>query len=323
MRIALVFPPSSTVHGNTVTATRWAAILRDLGHDVTMSHAYDGRRYDVLVALHARKSASAVTTFSHTCPGGRVVVALTGTDLYPDLESAGVDQAVLTAAARLVVLQPAGIAQLPLDLRPRTRVITQSVPPIPRQPPRSDCFEVVFLAHLRPVKDPLRLAAAVRLLPASSTVRVTHAGAAYSDELAARAAEESARNPRYDWLGPLPRTDALRLLARGRVLALTSLHEGGANVVSEALAAGVPVLASHIPGSVGLLGEDHPAYYPAGDTVALARLLERVERNEAGLFDELVERCAALSGQVDPELELHAWQRLLTDVATSDRQKGC
>lgn len=319
MRIALVHPSSATtVHGNAVTAMRWAAILRDLGHDVTIPATYDGRRYDVLVALHARKSASAVTSFLDACPQGRVVVALTGTDLYPDLETTGVDPAVLAAAARLVVLQPAGIAQLPSDLRPRARVITQSVPPIPRGQPRPDCFEVAFLAHLRPVKDPLRLAAAVRLLPAASTVLVTHAGAAYTDDLTDLASAEATDNPRYDWLGPLPRDGALRLLARSRVLALTSLHEGGANVVSEALAAGVPVVSSRIPGSVGLLGEDYPAYYPAGDTEALAQLLDRVERNEAGLYDAMLERCAVLAGQVDPALERDAWQRLLAEVTTGD-----
>ncbi|MQA77356.1 MAG: TIGR04348 family glycosyltransferase [Streptosporangiales bacterium] len=295
---------------------RWAAILRDLGHRVTPMHAYDGRPYDVLVALHARKSASAVRDFRAACPEGTVIVALTGTDLYPDLETAGVDLAVLAAAARLVVLQPAGAAQLPDALRPRTRVITQAVPPIPRQRPRSDCFEVAFLAHLRPVKDPLRLAAAVRLLPTASRIRVTHAGAAYTDELTAEASAESARNPRYDWLGPLPRDEALRVLARSRVLALTSLHEGGANVVSEALAAGVPVVSSHIPGSVGLLGDDYPGYFPVGDAEALARLLDLVERNEEGRYDDLVERCASLGGLVDPARERDAWRGLLADLPT-------
>ena len=48
-------------------------------------------------------------------------------------------------------------------------------------------------------------------------------------------------------------------------------------MVSEAAAAGVPVLASRIDGTVGLLGRDYPGYFPVGQTAALARLLWRVE----------------------------------------------
>src|SRR6266508_4407539 len=46
-------PPSST-YGNAVTATRWAEILRQLGHPVRVAQSYDGGEYQVLVALHAR-----------------------------------------------------------------------------------------------------------------------------------------------------------------------------------------------------------------------------------------------------------------------------
>jgi glycosyltransferase involved in cell wall biosynthesis len=62
-----------------------------------------------------------------------------------------------------------------------------------------------------------------------------------------------AANPRYRWLGELPRWQALRVLARSHVLVLSSLTEGGANVISEALALGVPIVASRIAGSMGLL----------------------------------------------------------------------
>ncbi|MDO9466057.1 MAG: TIGR04348 family glycosyltransferase, partial [Thiobacillus sp.] len=53
--------------------------------------------------------------------------------------------------------------------------------------------------------------------------------------------------------------------------------EGGANVICEALAADVPVLASHIPGNIGMLGEDYPGYFPVGDERQLARLMAQAE----------------------------------------------
>ena len=84
-------------------------------------------------------------------------------------------------------------------------------------------------------------------------------------------------NPRYLWRGDRPRADVRRLLGRARAVVLSSLSEGGANVISEAVAAGVPVLASRIDGSVGLLGRDYPGYFPVGNTAALARLLHRIE----------------------------------------------
>jgi putative glycosyltransferase (TIGR04348 family) len=314
--ILLVSPAApDSVTGNGVTARRWAGFLRELGHEVELSREYHAGSYDALLALHARKSADAIRRFHAGHPGAPVVLALTGTDLYPDLATAGVDPEVLALADRLVLLQPRGLDQLDPATRDRARVIVQSVPPIQRKPPREDCFEVAFLAHLRPVKDPLRPAEAVRELPAGSRIRVTHFGEAQDAELGAAAAAQSATNPHYDWLGARPREEALDLLARSRLLVLTSRHEGGANVVSEALAAGLPVVCSAIPGSIGLLGEDYPGYFPAGDSSALARALYAAERDTGGYYTALRERCASLASLVDPERERRAWADLLTELA--------
>ena len=313
--ILLVTPaPPDGPHGNGVTARRWAGILRDLGHEVDVAQDYRAGRYGALIALHARKSASAVRRFHASHPDAPVVIALTGTDLYPDLLSAGVEPAVLAMASAFILLQPLGLSQLEPALRERARVVIQSVPRIPRLRARDDCFEVAFLVHARAVKDPSVLAAAVQRLPASSKVRVTHVGAAEDDTLAARLAAESASNPRYAWLGPCPREEALRLLARSRLMALTSRHEGGANVISEALAAGVPIISSRIPGSIGLLGEDYPGYFPAGDADALADRLSAAEQDSDGYYHTLRERCAALRWLVDPRREKDAFTALIAEL---------
>jgi putative glycosyltransferase (TIGR04348 family) len=314
--ILLVSPAApDSVTGNGVTARRWAGFLRELGHQVELSREYHGGDYDALLALHARKSADAIRAFHAGHPGAPVVLALTGTDIYPSLDSAGVDPKVLAIADRLVLLQPRGLDQLGPADRDRARVIVQSVPPIGREPPRAGCFEVAFLAHLRAVKDPLRPAEAVRDLPAGSRILVTHLGAAQDGELGAAAAAQSASNPHYDWLGPRPREEALGLLARSRLLVLTSRQEGGANVISEALAAGLPIVCSAIPGSAGLLGEDYPGYFPAGDTGALARALYDAEQDSGGYYGVLRDRCAALAGLVAPDRERRAWADLLTELS--------
>ena len=119
-----------------------------------------------------------------------------------------------------------------------------------------------------------------------------------------------ASNPRYRWLGEVPRWKARRLLARSRLLVQSSFVEGGANVVSEALAAGVPMVASDIPGNVGMLGEDYPGYYTVGDEAALARLLHRAE-TDSRFYALLRDRCAARAYLVRPERERNALGRLV------------
>lgn len=351
MRILLVTPaPPHSYHGNRVTAVRWARVLRSLGHQVRVRQGFDSSPTDLLVALHARRSADAVRRVRAERPAVPVVLALTGTDLYPSLAETGVDPNVLTAADRLIVLQPLALDQLPPRLRDRARVIYQSVGPPPaaadqttteqaaidrgtgtdarprpstpgrgggRRPadePARDRLPVALLAHLRPVKDPLLPAHAVRLLPASSSIHLRHAGAVIDPTLGEQAAAETRDNPRYAWLGALSPAHARRLLTASRALIHPSRHEGGANVISEALAAGVPVLATRIPGTVGILGPGYPGYFPVGDAPALARLLISLER-DAGLQEELRHQCAALRSLTDPRREATAWRRLLAELA--------
>lgn len=315
--ILLVSPaPPDAVLGNGVTADRWARILRGLGHRVTTTSGYRPGRYSALVALHAGKSGAAVRAFHADNPDAPVVLALTGTDLYPDLASTGVDPAVLHIASRIVVLQPNGLDQLDEELRARARVIIQSVPPITATPAGDDeGFQVAVLAHLRPVKDPLRAAAAARLLPDASRLRVVHVGEALDPGLGAQARAEAAGNARYEWVGPLSRQQALGLLARSKLLVLTSRHEGGANVISEALAAGVPVVSTEIPGSIGLLGAGYPGYFPCGDTARLATLLSTLETDEQGAYQELMRRCGELRALVEPDRERQAWSALLAELS--------
>ena len=268
MNVQIVTPvPAYSRQGNRVTAARWARILRALGHRVSVLQEYDGRGCDVLVALHARKSYHSIQQFNQNHPDRPLILALTGTDLYGDIRTHRRAQASLELAWRLVVLQPNGIEELPKRHKSKAHVIYQSVAP-PRTPstPRRDIFEVCVLGHLRPVKDPFRTAFAARQLPASSTVRITHVGAALSTSMQRRARLEAIRNPRYRWLGEQPRWKAMRVLARSRLMVLTSKMEGGANAISEALAATVPILSSRIGGSIGLLGENYSGYFPVGDT---------------------------------------------------------
>jgi glycosyltransferase involved in cell wall biosynthesis len=145
---------------------------------------------------------------------------------------------------------------------------------------------------------------------------VAHAGGALDPDLGGEAEDEQRRNPRYHWLGDLSREQALRLLAGSHLLAVTSLLEGGANVVSEAIAASIPVVSTRIPGSVGILGPDYPGYFPTGDTQALARLLQQAETDPA-FYADLKRRIRDLKPLVDPRRERESWRALLAGLRES------
>jgi putative glycosyltransferase (TIGR04348 family) len=316
MKIVLITPAGPTSRaGNRVTASRWARILRRLGHRLRVATDYDGRSADLMVAIHARRSAEAIERFKADHPARPVIVLLSGTDIYHDITSDPVPTLRSMALAdRLVALNDLAWRVVPKRLRARLSVIHQSAAPLPR-PRRSRRGAVVVsvIGHLRDVKDPLRAAEAARLLPTDSRVRIEQVGRAYTPEWANRAQAEMAANPRYLWRGDVPAAAVRRLLVRSDAMVISSLSEGGANVVSEAAVAGVPVLASRMDGNVGLLGRDYPGYFPVGDTAALARLLRRVER-EPRFVLRLRWALARRAVLFRPAREIAAWRRLLAGL---------
>jgi putative glycosyltransferase (TIGR04348 family) len=315
MKILIVTPvPRQSRQGNRITAVRWARFLRKLGNQVTIDTEYRGQQRDLLIALHARKSHPAIARWHADHPERPLILCLTGTDVYGDIHTSPEARQSLKLATRLVVLQPLAIEELPASLRPKARVIYQSVQPLRnRATPRPGVVEVCVLGHLRPVKDPLRTALAAQLLPESSCIRVLHLGAALSEDMAKAARAEAAVNPRYRWLGEKPRWEALRILSRCRLLSLTSQLEGGANVISEAVTLGVPVLSSRISGSIGLLDEDYPGFFPFGDTQALADLLHRAE-TDAVFYRDMQKRVHRLRGRFAPRQERESWRKLLAEL---------
>lgn len=316
MKIALVSPAVGRArNGNRNTAHRWAAFLRDLGHTVRVEREWNGTAADLMIALHARRSHASIDAYARRFPERPLVVTLTGTDLYRDIHVDASARKSLALATRLVVLHELGAGAVPREHRAKTQVIVQSARTVAAPRPLATCFEVCVSGHLREEKDPFRAAQALRFLPAGSRVRVTHFGGALSRAMAAEARTWMARDPRYRWLGELPHWRAVRLLARSRLMVISSRMEGGANVVCEALAARVPVIASRIPGNVGMLGARYPGYYPVGDARRLARLISRAECDNA-YYRLLEAACAARAPLVAPERER---QGLKTVVAAAVR----
>ncbi len=344
MKILIITPVrASSRSGNGTTTARWTRILRELGHQVRVANQYDGAAAQLMVAIHAWRSADSIRRFRERYPDRPLIVALSGTDVYdyidrdpaPTLHS-------LACADRLIALQELARRRVPARFRRKVRVLHQSAPPLPRvagaffgkvdtgfpQKMRpsmeskgsSRGFDVAVIGHLREVKDPFRAAEAARRLPATSRLRIVHLGSAETPQWAAKAEAEMKANPRYLWRGDRPRAEVRRLLGRARAMVLSSVSEGGANVISEAVAAGVPVLASRIDGSVGLLGRDYPGYFRLGDTAALARLLHRIETRPEFLA-RLRRAIARRAHLFRPAHEKAAWKKLIAEVMPKPRSK--
>jgi putative glycosyltransferase (TIGR04348 family) len=321
MQIILITPVrSSSRSGNATTTARWTRLLRELGHDVRVANRYGGEAAELMIALHAWRSADSIREFRERYPRRPLIVALSGTDIYeyidrdpaPTLHS-------LACADRLIALQGLARRRVPAKFRGKVRVVYQSAqPPRPSAAAPSRGFDVAVIGHLRQVKDPFRAAKAARRLPTTSRIRIVHLGTAETPRWAALAEAEMRSNPRYVWRGDRPQADVRRLLGRARAIVLSSLSEGGANVISEAVAAGVPVLATRIDGSVGLLGGNYPGYFPVGDTAALTRLLQRIETSPE--FLERLQRAVARRAHLfRPEREKAAWKRLIREMMAKAR----
>ncbi len=280
MKISLITPAKKhSKNGNRASALRWAGFLRDKGHRVRIDVDYHGRPADLMIALHAWRSAGAIERYREIYPNGPLIVALGGTDVNGFLTSdPDVTLKSMDTADALVCLHDLIGKALPRRLLRKLHVVRQSATPLPGpRRPAARHFDVCVVGHLREEKDPYRTALAARLVPAQSKLRVIHLGKAHSDEWAIRAREEMAANPRYVWKGEVPSWRVRREYAKTHLMVISSNQEGGANVVSEAIIAGVPVIASDIDGNVGLLGADYPGYYPVRDEQALADLLWRAE----------------------------------------------
>jgi len=315
-RILIVSPALARANnGNWQTASRWVRFLRGV-HEAEVTDAWQSgdRAPDLLIALHARRSAPSIAAFAAAHPDKPTLLVLTGTDVYRDIHDSPEARASLQRAAALVVLQDDAINQLPASLRSGTHVIFQSAPALrPWLPPgRRRHFDVCMIGHLRDEKDPLTFIRAAAHL-SHPAARLLHIGGALDPALGKAAQAAMASSPRYRWLGALPHADARQRLKRCHAMAITSKMEGGANVIIEAVTCGVPVLASDIGGNRGMLGVDYAGYFPLGDDAALARLIDR-SLTDTAFYQLLRRQCADRARLFTPQAEQAALRDLVDNL---------
>jgi putative glycosyltransferase (TIGR04348 family) len=337
LRIVIVSPALADANnGNWQTARRWQRLLAPHRARIVREWPDASAPGDqMMVALHARRSAPAIAAW-HTQHGSMGLgVVLTGTDLYKDLKL-GDPSALrsLEQARGLAVLQALASHQVPQAQLFKVTVIRPSSPERRTLAKTSRHLRTLMVGHLRDEKDPLTLMRAAALLTGEPDILIDHIGAALDPDLGAAARDTAARCPNYRWLGALPHAQTLARIQRAHLLVHTSRMEGGAHVLIEAIRSGTPVLVSNIVGNLGLLTDDYPGVFALGNAPELAQRLKDLRRAQQinGLnpasaasatgsppsspdaLTTLRLRCASLSGQYSPGTEAAALAQWITSL---------
>ena len=322
-RLVIVTPALAAANnGNWQTAARWARLLRvDYRVRVCADWHLDepgAGDDDVMLALHARRSAGAVAAWRAAHPGRPLVLVLTGTDLYDDIHHDASAQRSLELADRLLVLQPLGVRALPASLQARTVVCIQSSPKRQTLVKPTRHLRALMVGHLRAVKSPQTWFDAARALRHRPDLRLDHIGAALDADLGRQAEHCAAECPQYRWLGARSHAETRRRIQQAHVLVHASTLEGGAHVVIEAITSGTPVLASRIDGNLGLLGEDYEGTFDVGDSAALATLLQRC-RDEPAMLPRLAAQVARRAPLFSPDHERACLHALIQNLLETRR----
>ena len=313
--IVIVTPAlASANNGNWQTAWRWQRMLAQV-HSARITDRWPDEKADedrLMIALHARRSAPAIEAWVQRHGPQRLVVVLTGTDLYRDIATDTQAQRSLDVATRLVVLQDEAPRSLPVQHRAKTRVVFQSTTARQPLPKTGRHLRAVMVGHLRDEKDPLTLMAAARLLRPDEGILIDHIGRPLDPALERAAHETMAACPHYRWLGGLPHGATRTRIQRAHVLVHASRMEGGAHVIMEAVCSGTPVVASRMDGNVGMLGRGYAGYFAVGDAQGLADALRQCRT--PGRLEQLMAQCALRAPLFAPRAEQAALLRLVDEA---------
>jgi len=267
--------PLDSPRGNTTTAFRIVERLQQAGHQATAMHTDTPPPADVQISLHVLKTAAASAYFAKN-NSGRLFICLTGTDMNGGFEqNPKLSEQTIDLAEKLVVAHPACVPQIPDRWQSKTVVIYPSVT-LPELDaivtPAAPLFTCI--GHLRPVKAPHLMYSAIQNIQ-QLKLAAASLGNAYDVTDGQQALLNVRHDDRYQWHTGFDRKTALEWMKASLATINSSLSEGGANTVIEAIQLRVPVLATNIPGNRGFLGDDYEGYFEPGSANQLAELMRR------------------------------------------------
>jgi putative glycosyltransferase (TIGR04348 family) len=304
-------------NGNWRTAHRWQTLLSPT-FKVIVQGDWTDESCDILIALHARRSAASIVRFRASHLAKPLIVVLTGTDLYRDLETSDEARQSLTLADALIVLQEDAIQFIPIEHRKKTHVVYQSAKQLApgTEAKLKHKLNCVVVGHLREEKDPATIFRAVEKINTNDHIHILHIGAPLDESLAATAKKLVAQYPHYHWSGAMVHGLTRAAIKRAHLLIHPSVMEGGANVIVEALTSGTPVIASKMSGNVGMLGQNYEGYFPVGDEIALVDLLKRCA-DDPNFMSRLGNACQARAKLFLPGTERDSLRKIVNQILTS------
>jgi len=326
-KILLITPiPPSRHSGNQATANRWESILQEIGHEVEIANSFEEQSPDLVIAIHLRKSSKSITAFKNKYPNRPLITLAAGTDLYKDLKQPEFTEIIkvsIRESDKILVLQPLAKKLIENDQQNKVSVIYQSTDinkfrasvhegVSQRQ---FEEFQIVVIGHPRKIKDSLRAALAAKLLPKDSNIKVKLIGKTIEPEMRSTIEKEMNENLRFSWLGELDRAGTWREMGRSNLMVLSSLEEGGANVISEAVSIGLPILATKIDGNAGLLRENYSGFFEAKNTEELSALMLKCEK-EPQFLKLLTEQVRTKASLFTKEQEKETLKKIITPFFT-------
>lgn len=275
-------------------------VLRNLRPDVVHTHGY---RPDVLLAGVARREGAGVITTVHGFTGGDWK-----NRLYERLQRRAFRRfGAVVAVSRTLrgELTVAGVPAARLHTVPNAWGETSA--PLSRAEARRDLdlpaegFLVGWVGRLSREKGPDIMVEAVRHLPDHPEIHVVVVG----DGPERADLEESAHvlgvHNRIRWMGG--RRDARRLFAAFDALCISSRTEGTPVVLFEAMAAGVPVVATRVGGIPDVVSAKEALLVAPADPKALAAALREVRKHPDGAL----QRARAARARLEKEYSAEPW----------------
>jgi glycosyltransferase involved in cell wall biosynthesis len=335
-RIALATPYTLPFYcGNSILAERLRKGMSRRGFDLSVYNTEEhppedavAAAPDILHTLNADKTYGWAERFLSRLPL-HWVITFTGTDYNswcglhappPHIRSS------LERASALIVFHE-DVAERLLAAVPevsaRVRVIPQGVShrisadrngvrdrlAVPR-----DAAVFLMVAGIRPVKNlGLAIAAFAEVEKRIPNVILLLAGPAMDKEEAEKVLSMGNALRSFTYLGARPPEEVREIMGAADVLLNTSHHEGMPGAVLEAMAAGLPLIASAVPGNCSLIrhGENGLLFAP-GNGAELVEAVVRLAR-ESGLRMRLGERgrriaeeAYPVSGELDGYCSLYA-----------------
>lgn len=297
--------------GNAISAKRIADLLAKAGHTTQALCSETLPSCDALIALHATKTLHLSRSFRQHNPTGKLIIYLTGTDLYRELPAGNPDFfEALELADSLVVSQPSSLDSVPRAYRSKTHVVPASVQ-LPEISPHAPLPQpsIALIGHLRTVKNPFLLNHALSLLP-DLDIHAYSIGEAREASMERSAHHWEKREPRYSWLGNMSHGETLGWVQKVTLTINSSHLEGGSNAVAESIVLGTPVLASRIEGNIGMLGDDYAGYFQPNSATDLAKVLQRC-CDDPTFLQQLRDQVSARQEMFSTSSETQGWLKLL------------